>query len=75
MSKRLRGVVIEWFSISKDLGLEDADDEWKRLGKRCGIYVSENHYVISFGLGPSPYQQAQTARLHPSRLKPAELIT
>lgn len=68
-------MVIEWFSVSKDLGLGDADDEWKRLGKRCGIYVSENHYVISSGLGPSPYQQTQTARLHPSGLKPAELIT
>lgn len=60
-------MVIEWFSISKYLGLEDAGDEWKRLGKRCGIYVLENHYVISSGLGPSPYQQAKTARLHPSQ--------
>lgn len=51
------GVGIEWFSIAKDLGLEDGGDEWKRLGKRCGIYVLENHYVISSGLCSSQYQQ------------------
>lgn len=75
MSKRQRGAGIEWFSIIKNLELEDGDDGWGRLGKRCGIYVLGNQYVISSGLGPSPYQQTQTARLHPSGLKLVQLIT